>query len=224
MLLSAPALHHTLPPPPPLPHHLAPPPHAQTTRYGMRHVACSTPHDAPRQPSSSPVVHTSPLPVTPSTQPRPSADPMFTSDQLTGSGVVMSPTCLVRPMAQFRQLTVVTATAHRQPPRKTQPHHQAATSHQHPHGPWPASTLTLRRPPSRPSARSPPLSSHFRVDAHPWPHDGCWLSPLLGRLPNTPCRRTPLLPGSPRCAHDHRTFSSHLRISCGRRGTAPPDA
>jgi hypothetical protein len=47
---------------------------------------------------------------------------------------------------------------------------------------------------------------------------------LLGRLQNMPCRRTPLLPGSLFCAHDQHMFISHLRISCGRRGTAPPDA
>ena len=149
-------------------------------------------------------------------------------------------------MAQFRQLTVVTATVHRQPPRKTQPHHPAATSHQHPHGLWPAPSLTLRRPLSRPSARSPPkpvmlscqrisspppfgayeqhmLSSHFRVDTHQWPHDGCWLSLLLGWLQNMSCRRTLelLLPGSLFCAHDQHMFISHPRISCGRGGNRP---
>ena len=37
-----------------------------------------------------------------------------------------------------------------------------------------------------------------------------------------PRRRTFLLPGSPLCAHKQHIFSSHPRISCGRRGTAPP--
>ena len=37
-----------------------------------------------------------------------------------------------------------------------------------------------------------------------------------------PRRRTFLLPGSPLCAHIQHIFSSHPRISCGRRGTAPP--
>ena len=51
---------------------------------------------------------------------------------------------------------------------------------------------------------------------------GCWLSPFLGRLQSVPCRRTLLLPGPLLCAHDQHMFISHLRISCGRRGTAPP--
>jgi hypothetical protein len=72
------------------------------------------------------------------------------------------------------------------------------------------------------SASVPTRRHMFSSDTHPRPHYGCRPPLSLGWLPR---RRTCLPPGhSLCCAHDQHMRSSHLRISCGRGGTAPPDA